>query len=168
MPVGRLLSPRARRARRVGFRPFAARPVRVLVVEPAAENRERICRLGRQACGTRCEWIEATNLRAAVQMLAANAPDLVIANSRLFEESFDWLKAAAPSSEQTAFVAILGSDEDPQQIQNVLDAGVECLLSPDMPEAILETELRGLVLWAKRRLANPDSHPIVFPKGNYS
>jgi DNA-binding NarL/FixJ family response regulator len=168
MPVGRLRKAPARFADAGAFRRLPARPIHALVVDPGASDRRRICRLGRQAADVQSKWIEAADAAAAARVVEAAEIDFVIAASQILSGGLDWLKAGGGASRPAPFVVILSEGDEPQQIQQLLDSGADCLLSRRLPQSLLEDELRGLVARSAARLGNPGCPPIPFPKGNCS
>ena len=146
----------------------SARPVRALVVDPEAADRRRICRVGRQAAGVASQWFEASDPASAVQLLESSEVDFVVADSQMLGDSLDWLKPGNAAAGRAPLVVVLTEDEEPQRIQQMLDAGAECLLSKRLPQSILESELRQLVAQSARRLDHPGHPPITFPKGIHS
>lgn len=168
MPLGRLRKAPVRHAGAGAFRRLSARPVRALVVDAAAAGRRRICRLGRQAADVRVQWMEAADTATAARMLAAAEIDFVVADSPFLQDGLDWLKPAGNATRLTPVLVILNEDEEPQQIQQMLDAGAECLISRRLPQSMLESELRGLVARSAAKLRNPGCLPIPFPRGNCS
>jgi DNA-binding NarL/FixJ family response regulator len=99
-------------------------------------------------------------------MLASGEIDFVVADSLLVEENLDWLRDAA--SRRGPLVVILGDEQQPLRIQQLLDAGADCLLSRRLPQSILESELRELVALTAKRLADPVQRFVAFPNGSRS
>jgi DNA-binding NarL/FixJ family response regulator len=136
-----------------------------LVVDRAAAGRRRICEAGRQA-GIQSQWIEAPDPTAAAQMMASSEIDFVVADALILGDSLDWLRAAA--GQRGPLVVILGDDQQPLRIQQLLDAGADWLLSRRLPQSILESELRELVALTAKRLADPVQRFVAFPNGSRS
>jgi DNA-binding NarL/FixJ family response regulator len=145
MPVGRLRKSSVGRGGEETSRELSARPLRVLVIGGASLERRRICLAGCRAAVGLCEWIEAADAAAASRMLAGSEFDLVLGGS----DSLPWhaVSAARPAP----VVVAISEDNEPQAIQQMLDAGAECCLPKHLPQRILESELRRLVAQTRLR-----------------
>jgi DNA-binding NarL/FixJ family response regulator len=140
-------------------RPSASRPIAALVIDPSADARERLCRAGRQAAGDNCRWFEAADAEAARRTLASTEIQLVLADAGGFRPGFPAAAAGVhpvvgyrtePRRTEPLLV-VLSTDDEPQGIQQMLDAGAECCLPKYLPQPILESELRRLVGQARRK-----------------
>jgi DNA-binding NarL/FixJ family response regulator len=149
-----------------------------LVVDRAAADRRRICEAGRQA-GIQSQWIEAADSTTAARMMESREIDFVVADSLILGDSLAWLRRGMAATSHPAnalfrrnvrgpVVVILSDDQQPLRIQQMLDAGADCLLSKRLPQSLLESELRELVAQSAKRLADPVQSPITFPNGSHS
>ena len=136
-----------------GEETFQRPAIAALVIDPAADARQRLCRAGHQAAGDACRWFEAADAEAARRTLASTEIHLVLADSRSFEPDFPRRTDAVATGwrRPTPLVVALSGDDEPQGIQQMLDAGAECWLPKDLPQPILESELRRLVGQARRK-----------------
>lgn len=101
-------------------------------------------------------------------MMLSGEIDFVVADSLLVDESLDWFKGGSAAGRRGPLVVILSDDQQPLRIQQMLDAGADCLLSRRLPQSILKSELRELVALSAKKLANPVQRFVAFPNGSRS
>jgi DNA-binding NarL/FixJ family response regulator len=117
----------------------------VLVVGRSSIERRRICLAGRGAAAGPCEWIEAASAEAAAGMLADSEFEIVVGS----RDNLPW--QAMGAGNRSPLVVAISEDNEPQAIQQMLDAGAECCLPKQVPQRILESELRRLVAQTRLR-----------------
>ena len=145
IPLDRLRKPHARQPGEETSRRAPAHPIAVLVVDQAAGGRKRVCSAGRRA-SAESQWIECADAETASRQLAFSEIDLVVADSQSFRHSLQgWTDGATARSGRPAPLVVVLSDDEPQGIQQLLDAGAECCLPKRLPQRLLETELCRLV-----------------------
>jgi len=152
MPLDRLGKPDARQSGDEASRRSSSRPIRVLVVDQGATARRRVCLAGRRAAG-QSQWFEAADADAASRTLAFSAIDLVLADFHTIRHNLHRLTqgAAADPCEPAPLVVVISEDNEPQGIQQMLDAGAECCLPKHLPQRILESELCRIVAQTRRK-----------------
>lgn len=151
IPLDRLRKSYARQQGGGTSRRGPLRPIAVLVVDRAAVGRERVCRAGRQTAGS--QWIEAADVETASRLLMRSEIDLVVADCYSIRYSLrPWTDGAAAAGGRPAPPVVVLSDEAPEGMQWLLDAGAECCLPKRLPQRILERELRQLVAQIRRKV----------------
>jgi DNA-binding NarL/FixJ family response regulator len=125
----------------------------VLVVDQAAAARQRVWHAIRRADQDECHWFEAADADTARRTLALSEIDLVVVDSYNFRHSLHgWTDSATAGRGRPApLIVVLSNNDEPQGIQQILDAGAECCLSQHLPQHILEGELRRLVAQVRRK-----------------
>lgn len=157
MPLHRETSPRD------AGDPRKSQPFRALVVDRTAAARRLVCRLGEQAAGRDSHWLEASDADTASGMLAEDSIDLVVADFNSIRGGDIGMLTSAPGGRTQAppIVVVLNEDDEPRQIQQMLDAGAECCMPKNLPPPILARELHRLVAEL-----TASSRPSSFPKGS--
>lgn len=85
-------------------------------------------------------------------MLAISEFDLVVTDSQSIPHSLHgWTDTAVGNGRPAPLVVVLSEDNEPQGIQQMLDAGAECCLHKHLPQRILESELGRLVAQTRRK-----------------
>ena len=123
--------------------PRLTRPVRGLVVGKAGRDHELVCRAGKRAAGAGSEWLAAPDAAAAARLLASSEIDIVVADSRSVGSSLRGL-TGGPRGKAWCIV-VLSTGDDPELVQQMLDAGADCCLPKRLPQRLLEDSLRRLL-----------------------
>ena len=156
MPLNRLptLGPRAGEW---GPAPRPERPIRGLVVEKAAKDREFVCRAGQCAAGEESEWVGAVDAVTAARLLASSEIDIVVADSHSIPCDLQGLTAG--SGDTAPLIVVISEGDEPERIEQMLDAGADCCLPKRLPRRMLEGELRRLVAGVRSKHSDPFGSP---------
>jgi DNA-binding NarL/FixJ family response regulator len=112
------------------------------VVDRAAPIRQLVMHASGSSARCAPLWFEASELRAAVQLLASFDFDIVIVDPRTVDGHIEAFTVFAGCPKRPSpYVVVISEEDDPQRIQDMLSSGVECHLSKRLPAAVLQDEM---------------------------